>query len=128
MTGHERSPDEKRFSDRVFDRAALAFAVGAVQTRSLGDDGYACTAPTTDNEGRFSFSGVNVGVGHCQVRVKAFSHSVVVFVGSIPTGLPSTNPTGGTVRAQSTKATKICVLRIFRFESVSGGNKRRGWS
>ena len=82
MTGHERSPDEKRFSDRVFDRAALAFAVGAVQTRSLGDDGYACTAPTTDNEGRFSFSGVNVEVRHCQVRVKAFSHSVVVFVGS----------------------------------------------
>ena len=41
----------------------MAFVTVAVHTGSLGDIASACTATTTDNEGRFSFSGFKVGVG-----------------------------------------------------------------
>ena len=67
MMGREGPPDEKLFSDRIFAHAAVAFVIVTVHTGSLGDTASACTAATTDNEGRFSFSGVKVGVGHCQV-------------------------------------------------------------
>ena len=59
----ERPRDDFRFSDCVFDRAVMAFVTVAVHTGSLGEIASACTATTTDNEGRFSFSGFKVGVG-----------------------------------------------------------------
>ena len=65
--GRERPRDDFRFSDRVFARAAVAFAVVPVQVAGVVDTGRPCTAATMDNEGRFFFRGVKVGVRHCQV-------------------------------------------------------------
>ena len=79
MMGREGPPDEKRFSDRVFAHAAVAFVIVAVHTGSLGDTASACTAATTDSDGRFSFSGVKVGLGHCQVGgVSIFSLPLIL--------------------------------------------------
>ena len=79
MMGREGPPDEKRFSDRVFAHAAVAFAIVAVHAGSLGDTASACTAATTDSEGRFSFSGFKVGVGRCQVGgVSIFSLPLIL--------------------------------------------------
>ena len=63
MTGRESPRDGFQFSTRVFDRAVIAFVVVAVHVGSLGDMAATYTATTTDNEGRFSFSGFKVGVG-----------------------------------------------------------------
>ena len=61
VIGRERPRDDFRFSHRIFDRAAVAFDVVAVHTGGLGDTASTCTATTTDNARRFSFSGVDVG-------------------------------------------------------------------
>ena len=66
-TGRESPRDDFRFSDRVFARTAVAFAVVPVQVGGVVDTGRPCTAATMDNEGRFFFRGVKVGVRHCQV-------------------------------------------------------------
>ena len=52
-TGREGPLGENRFSDREFDRAAVAFAVVALHTDTLDDTAAACTATTLDNKGRF---------------------------------------------------------------------------
>ena len=69
-----------RFSDRVFARAAVAFAVVPVQAAGVVDTGRPCTAATVDNQGRFFFGGWNVGVGRSLSGSVAISHCHCLFV------------------------------------------------
>ena len=80
-TGRESPRDDFRFSDRVFARTAVAFAVVPVQVGGVVDTGRPCTAATMDNEGRFSFSGFKVGVRSPWVLALptfALSHILIV--------------------------------------------------
>ena len=63
MMGRESPRDEFYFSDCVFERAVITFVAVAVHVGSLGDMAATYTATTSDNEGRFLFSGFKVGVG-----------------------------------------------------------------